>query len=122
MAEKLLLGVIAPSIPVMVEFMVPVLEDAALASRVSALSNTVPTNIELYDPPCGVLGTVACTAGPRAALAGVIGIGAGLCNMRPFMFTPLDELLADIGTLPPPFDNWLLLAEPSEAQGDSRMA
>lgn len=97
MLEKLVLDVIVPSIPVILEFMVPVLDDAALLSKASALSNTSLENKGLYVPLCGVLGTVACTAGPRAALAGVIAIGAELCTIILLpIFTPLDELLADI--------------------------
>jgi hypothetical protein len=39
-----------------------------IESNVSARSKTLPLNIAPNDALCGVEGTVACTAGPRAAL------------------------------------------------------
>jgi hypothetical protein len=61
------------------EVIVPAREDAAelpfIESKASARSKTLPLNIALYEALCGVDGTVACTAGPRAALCGVIGSG-----------------------------------------------
>lgn len=56
--------------------MVPFRELAMLLfieSSASALSNTLLLNSALCDALIGVEGTVACTAGPSAALAGVIG-------------------------------------------------
>ena len=51
----------------------PAREEAALIERrASARSKTLPLNIALYDE-LGVEGTVAWTAGPNAALWGVIG-------------------------------------------------
>lgn len=68
-----------PSFEPNVEDIVPVRDEKLLAlvidKRASARSKTFPLNIPLYDALCGVDGTVACTAGPSAALAGVIGIG-----------------------------------------------
>lgn len=61
----------------------------------SARSKTPPLNIALKDALCGVDGTVACTAGPNAALWGVTG--SGTC---------------DAGELPIPF------AGPAEARKD----
>jgi hypothetical protein len=43
-----------------------------LAIKVSALSNTLPWNAAAKESLRGVLGTVACIAGPRAALCGVM--------------------------------------------------
>jgi len=57
-------GIIFPSI-------VPAREDAAelfIERKASARSNTLPLNMALYEALCGVDGTVACTAGPSAAL------------------------------------------------------
>jgi hypothetical protein len=76
-------GVIVPSFEPNVEVIVPT--DPVplfIDSSASARSKTLPVNIELYDALCGVDGTVACTAGPSAALWGVIGSGiweAGDC-------------------------------------------
>lgn len=41
--------------------------------KASALSKTLPLNAALKDALWGVDGTVAWTAGPRAALCGVMG-------------------------------------------------
>ena len=80
-------GVIIPSFEPKEDVIVPAREDASepplvIDSKASALSNTLPLNIALYEALCGVEGTVACTAGPSAALWGVIGRGiweAGDC-------------------------------------------
>jgi hypothetical protein len=81
-------GVIVPSFEPSVEVIVPFREDITdpdplfIDSSASARSKTLPVNMELYDALCGVDGTVACTAGPSAALWGVIGSGiwgAGDC-------------------------------------------
>ena len=42
------------------------------AIRASALSKTLPWNAAANDVFCGVFGTVACMAGPNAALCGVM--------------------------------------------------
>lgn len=44
------------------------------AKRASARSKTFPWNADANDALCGVLDIVACIAGPKAALCGVIGI------------------------------------------------
>ena len=81
-------GVIVPSFEPSIEVIVPFREDTTdpdplfIDSSASARSKTLPVNMELYDALCGVDGTVACTAGPSAALWGVIGSGiweAGDC-------------------------------------------
>jgi len=66
-------GVSVPSFEPMVELMVParendVMEPLFMDRKASARSKTLPLNIALYDALCGVDGTVACTAGPSAAL------------------------------------------------------
>ena len=59
------------------------------AMRASALSKTFPWKAAANELFCGVFGTVACMAGPRAALWGVIGVGdrgyepLGLCPFCP---------------------------------------
>jgi hypothetical protein len=82
--EDIIDGVILPSEYPIAEVMVPVLDRVPfIDSNASARSNTLPLNIELYDALWGVDGTVACTAGPNAALAGVIARGVcdpGDCN------------------------------------------
>lgn len=71
--------VIDPSLDPNVEVMVPAREDTTelpfIDRKVSARSKTLPLNMPLYVALCGVEGTVACTAGPSAALWGVIGSG-----------------------------------------------
>jgi hypothetical protein len=60
---------IDPSLEPMVEVIVPALDELPLIDRkASARSKTLPLNIALYEALCGVDGTVACTAGPKAAL------------------------------------------------------
>lgn len=64
-------GVIEPSFEPSIEVIVPFreeIEELFIDSRASARSNTFPLNIALYEALCGVEGTVACTAGPSAAL------------------------------------------------------
>lgn len=64
---------IVPSLGPMAEVIVPARDEPAfIERRASARSNTLPLNIALYDE-LGVEGTVAWTAGPKAALWGVIG-------------------------------------------------
>ena len=64
---------IVPSLGPMAEVIVPARDGPAfIERRASARSNTLPLNIALYDE-LGVEGTVAWTAGPKAALCGVIG-------------------------------------------------
>ena len=54
----------------MLLFMVPVREKERppMAINASARSKTLPLNALANEALCGVDGTVACTAGPRAAL------------------------------------------------------
>jgi hypothetical protein len=65
-------GVIVPSFDPKVEVIVPAREDTTepllIDSKASARSKTLPLNMPLYVALCGVEGTVACTAGPSAAL------------------------------------------------------
>jgi len=64
-------GVIEPSLVPSIEVIVPLREEMELVfidRSASARSNTFPLNIALYEALCGVEGTVAWTAGPRAAL------------------------------------------------------
>ena len=53
--------------PPMAEVIVPAREPAFIERNASARSKTLPLNIALYDV-LGMDGTVACTAGPNAAL------------------------------------------------------
>src|SRR4051812_41235153 len=70
-------GSVVPSIKPMAEDIVPALEELPfMESKASARSKTLPLNIALY-AGFGVDGTVACTAGPNAALWGVIGNAIG---------------------------------------------
>lgn len=57
-------------------FMVPVRANGRppMAIKASARSKTLPAKALAKEALCGVDGTVACTAGPRAALWGVMGI------------------------------------------------
>lgn len=69
------------------------IEMPGLAMRASARSNTFPWKADAKELLCGVVGTVACIAGPRAALWGVIGICVGdmACSgydPEPFPFLP----------------------------------
>lgn len=68
-----------------VEFIVPVrdMEIPPMEMRASARSKTLPLNAEANDALCGVDGTVAWTAGPKAALCGVIGMGNGFPGRSP---------------------------------------
>ena len=65
-------GVIEPSFEPKVEVIVPAREETTeepfIDSKASALSKTLPLNMPLNVALCGVDGTVACTAGPSAAL------------------------------------------------------
>ena len=83
-------GVMEPSFDPRVEVIVPardekpVVETLFIDIRVSARSKTLPLKMPLYVALCGVEGTVAWTAGPNAALWGVIGSGtweAGDCRV-----------------------------------------
>jgi hypothetical protein len=71
-------GVIEPSFEPNIDVIVPFREDIEellMDKNVSARSKTLPLNTALYEALCGVEGTVAWTAGPSAALWGVIGNG-----------------------------------------------
>ncbi len=61
-------------------FIVPVrdMDSPPMDINASARSKTFPLNALAKDAFCGVDGTVAWTAGPRAALCGVIGICIGV--------------------------------------------
>ncbi len=68
-------GVMEPSLVPSIEVIVPLREEKEdemelvfIDKSASARSNTFPLNIPLYEALCGVEGTVAWTAGPRAAL------------------------------------------------------
>lgn len=53
------------------------MEIPGLAMRASARSKTFPWNAAAKELLEGVVGTVACIAGPRAALCGVMGTDVG---------------------------------------------